>query len=230
MISIITPILDEEEYIKPFLENLGKLSGSFEIILVDGGSSDRTVEYLDNYNDIFRDRVVLLKTNRGRANQMNLGAQRARGDILLFLHVDCRLHKNSLNLIEEEVKLGKAIGGGFIQSYENSDSFFTIVSVFGNFRASLTKTFFGDYGIFIRKDIFRKVRGFDDLYFLEDVEFCRKVKKHGKMVQIRSIIICSSRRYQSKGRVRLSIAFISVYIFNLFGIFPKFLSRYLIEK
>jgi len=231
MISIITPILNEEKYIASFLDHLRKIEGNSEIILVDGGSSDHTINRIEKIRKKFNFReLIVLITKPGRGIQMNKGAARANGDILLFLHVDCAIQADSIEKIEAKIYSGEIIGGGFKQFFSEPDLFFKIISIFGNQRVKLTNTFFGDYGIFIRKDIFEKVDGFDEIAYLEDVEFCKKVKKYGNVEQIDCNIFTSTRRYLSKGRLRVTLAFILASTFNIFGFRPKLLYEYIVRR
>ena len=229
MISIITPLLNERGHINSFLDNISKIEGNFELILVDGGSVDGTMDEVMTNRSRFNKRLSILESESGRANQMNKGAEYANGDILLFLHVDCSIQKGSLEIIENTVKSGKVIGGGFKQAFSNSDSFLQFVSILGNIRTRVMKIFFGDYGVFIRKDVFEKVGGYDNIQFLEDVELSNKVKKYGKLIQIDSVILTSPRRYETKGRLRLSIFFALAYLFNLVKFRPKFLIKYIVD-
>jgi rSAM/selenodomain-associated transferase 2 len=228
MISIITPILNEEGYVMPFIAHIRDLEGDFELIMVDGGSSDGTLKEVENSMDGHR--IKLLRTQRGRAIQMNKGAEAACGDILLFLHVDCFIAKDSLKLIETEIYVEKNIGGGFKQYFSDPDAFLKFVSAFGNLRARFTKIFFGDYGIFLRKDIFERIGSYDNLPFLEDVELCKKAKKYGNLARIDRFIYTSPRRYLSKGRIRLTVVFILAGLFNYAGFRPRFLLKYIIDK
>lgn len=230
MISIITPILNEEGYVRPFLIHLNKVQGDFELILVDGGSKDGTIKEVENCRNEFHGKLRLLRAERGRAIQMNQGAKAARGDILLFLHVDCFIQKDSMWLIEKEVYRKGIIGGGFRQAFYDTDIFLKFNSAFGNLRVSLTKIFFGDYGIFLRKDIFEKIGYYDNIPILEDVELCNKAKKHGKLVQIDRFIFTSPRRYLSHGRFRLTMIFSLACLLNMVGFRPRFLIRYIADK
>ena len=146
MISIITPVLNEEENIRPFLSHLDSLDGGFELILVDGGSSDRTVEEVRKWKDSFNRTIMILGTCRGRGIQMNKGAVAAQGDILLFLHVDCLLKKDALILMEKAIHEKNAIGGGFKQAFSNPDFFLKFQSAFGNLHAGATGIFLGTSG------------------------------------------------------------------------------------
>lgn len=230
MISIITPLLNEEGYVKPFLDHLGDLEGNFELIFVDGGSSDQTLEEVERNIREFDFEINLLKADRGRAVQLNRGAENADGNIVLFLHVDCFLPKYALKLIERGILKNGVVGGGFTHAFLNADLFLRIVSIFGNLRSRLTKTFFGDFGIFFRKDVFQKIGGYDDLPFLEDVEICRRAKRHGNLINIDCHIFTSTRRYISKGRLRLTVMYILACLINLIGFRPRFFVNYIVDR
>ena len=230
MISIITPIINERENIRPFLDHLNTIQGDFELILIDGGSSDGTITEVNKYRDRFIRELKLLKTSQGRGKQMNKGADSAKGDILLFLHVDCTIEKDSIIVIEKEIKEHKIIGGGMIQSFSQPDFFLQFISHYGNVRTRMTKMFFGDFGIFVRRDIFKKIGGYDDIIYLEDVEFCKKAKKYGKLKQIDKKIVTSPRRFLSKGKIKITAVFILSLLPNIVGVRPKFLIRYLVDK
>jgi rSAM/selenodomain-associated transferase 2 len=229
MISIITPVFNEEKNIEPYMSHLGSLEGDFELIMVDGGSSDHTVEEVQKCIDSFNHKILLVVSERGRAIQMNRGAKMAKGDLFLFLHVDCVLRKDALTIIEKVKYDNNIAGGGFKQAFSNPDFFLKFQSDIGNIRAGLTQVFFGDYGIFLKKKVFRKIGGYDDIAFLEDVEICRKAKRYGRLLQVDRKIVTSPRRYLKKGKIRLTIAFILANMFNDIGWRPGFLWKYIVE-
>ncbi|MCL7412544.1 MAG: TIGR04283 family arsenosugar biosynthesis glycosyltransferase [ANME-2 cluster archaeon] len=230
MISIITPVLNEKGYVEPFLIHLNTINGDIELILVDGGSTDGTINEILGCTNNFRHRLELLETKTGRGHQMNRGAEKARGNILLFLHVDSLINRDSLRIIERTLKDTAIIGGGFTQRFNDPDTFLTMMSLLGNFRTRLTNIFYGDYGFFIKKEIFEQMGGYDDIPYLEDVEICRRAKKFGKLKQIDCKIYTSARRYTSKGRIRLSIVFILAVLMNSLGLRPAFLGNYIADK
>jgi rSAM/selenodomain-associated transferase 2 len=229
MISIITPVLNERENLGRFLEHVNGLESDFELIFVDGGSTDGTAEELKKTREGFDHPLTVVSSSQGRGLQMNIGAEAAKGDILLFLHVDSEIEKDSINVIESKVSEEGIIGGGFTHSFEDPDTFLKLTSAFGNIRARTTKIFFGDFGIFLRKDIFHSMGGYDEIPFLEDVELCRKAKHYGNMDQINRLIKTSSRRYEKKGKLRLTAFFTLAVLLNSVGLRPKFLYRYIVE-
>lgn len=230
MISIITPVINERDFVKPFFEQMRALNGDFELILVDGGSSDGTLEEVRKSIEELSHPTRLLEARVGRAAQMNRGAEEAQGDILLFLHVDCLIPKDSLGFIEAEIYKNRIIGGAFKQTFSTSDSFLRFISTFGNLRSRLTGTFFGDYGIFLRRDLFQKIGGYDNTPFLEDVELCWKAKKYGRLSQIDRHILTSPRRYLSNGRLRTTVIFAVVCLLHLLRIRPRFFIKHMTYK
>ena len=232
MISIITPVLNEEGYVKPFLFHLNDVGeeGDLELILVDGGSTDSTIDEIREFSTNFNHRLELLEARKGRGNQMNKGAEKARGDILLFLHVDSLINRGSLKMIEKELEDEGTVGGGFTQRFKDPDTFMKLVSFLGNLRTRSTGMFYGDYGFFIKREIFENIGGYDDIPFLEDVEICRKAKRSGKLKQIDCKIHTSSRRYENKGRIKLSIVFRLAVVMNALGFRPQFLGKYIADK
>jgi rSAM/selenodomain-associated transferase 2 len=230
MISIITPVLNESANIRSFLEHLNTLTGDFELIFVDGGSTDNTVKEINKYKKKFVKKLTIVKSSKGRGKQMNMGASVAKGKIFLFLHVDCTIQNDVIPIIEKEMKNNKIIGGGMIQAFTSNDCFLILVSNFGNLRSKASQIFFGDTGIFISRDIFKKIGGYDDIIFLEDVEFCRKAKKYGKLKQIDSIIYTSPRRYLNVGKTKITIIFTITYLLNTIGFRPKYLTKFIVDK
>jgi rSAM/selenodomain-associated transferase 2 len=230
MISIITPVLNEEKNITPFLYHLNQIDGNFELILVDGGSSDKTLDEIKKYKNNFKRKLTCLNTSPGRGHQMNKGARVSKYDILLFLHVDSIIEKDAIIAIENEMIKDIIVGGCLTQTFSDSDNFLKLASIFGNFRARFTKIFFGDCGIFVKKDIFEKLGGYDEIIFLEDVEFSKKLKKYGKTMLLSKNITTSPRRYLDQGKIKITLIFTLTYLLNIMGKRPKFLIKFIVEK
>jgi rSAM/selenodomain-associated transferase 2 len=229
-ISIITPVLNEEDMITAFLDHLAGLPGSFELIVVDGGSTDLTCAVVRDYTKRFPATLHLLSTEAGRSFQMNNGAQAAKGEILLFLHVDCRIPADSLEVIARACGEPGVCGGAFTHSFGEPGIFHAVIGILVNACTKYTRTFFGDSGIFVRHDIFFKAGGFPIIPWCEDLEFCRSVKKYCRMKQIERVIMSSPRRFQRVGRVKLTTVYLLAILLNMAGIRPMFLKRYIIDR
>jgi rSAM/selenodomain-associated transferase 2 len=230
MISIITPVLNEEDMVLPLFGNLNECNGDFELIIVDGGSTDNTISEIEKRRTAFKHDLTVLRSDRSRAVQMNKGAGIARGSIFLFLHADSLIETDSLIKIERVLKNGHYIGGGYLQYFSGDDDFLKALSELGNMRVRMGMIFYGDYGIFIRKDIFEQMGGYDEIKILEDVELCKKAKKYGKLVQIESLLLTSPRRFENIGKAKLSAIFITALILNIFSKRPEFLVKYISDR
>lgn len=192
MISIIVPVLNEEENVKRLQENLKSLEGEFEVIFCDGGSTDQTLERI-------APEFTVIKNQKGRGYQMNAGAKMARGDLLFFIHCDVQLEKNVLKKIPECVKMGQAVG--YLQIRFDSDKLLMkICAVMSGLRVSMRKIVYGDQGIVIQRELFEKMGRIPELPLMEDLEFSLRLKKKKVPLQkIQSSITTSARRFEKNG-------------------------------
>jgi rSAM/selenodomain-associated transferase 2 len=229
LISIITPVLNEEEVILPFLDHLAMLRGAFELIVVDGGSSDLTSDIIRQHAGKFPAPLDLLSAPKGRSSQMNAGAAAAQGEILLFLHADCMIPPDSLTVIIQACEIPGVCGGAFTHSFGDAGPFHGVTRDIINMLAKYSRVFFGDFGIFVKRDVFFRVGGFEIIPFCEDLEFCRSARRFGRMVQLDRVIMSSPRRFERIGRMKLTAVYILATLLNLIGIRPLFLKRYIVD-
>jgi len=200
MVSIILPVYNEE---KKLIEHTKWLKDCFrqaELIFVDGGSIDRSIEIARQYGRV-------LQSGKGRAIQMNFGAKQAKNDILLFLHADNIVSPESLENIEKEIQQDGVMGGCLTQRIDKKGLIFRLIEMQGNIRARMTRVFYGDQGIFVRKDIFFHLGGFPDVSIFEDVLFSRKLRREGKTVVLLDKIMASPRRWEKRGIIKTMIMF-----------------------
>jgi rSAM/selenodomain-associated transferase 2 len=218
LISIIVPVLNEEKSIENTLRQLCNLDGEKEIIVVDGGSSDNTVQIASKYSTIVQSR-------RGRANQTNKGAEAAKGDILWFVHSDSIVSKDSLYGIEYAVSRGYTCGGFSLYFYDYNTRFMRFISRTSNWRAKYLGLYFGDQGIFVKRDIFNKLGGYKEIELMEDWELSRRLHKTKKMKMLDVKIGTSARRFKNGGQLKTMLLMHKIKIFYVLGMSPSKLNK-----
>lgn len=213
MISIIIPTFNEEKVLPETLHHLLRQPGDFEIIVVDGGSIDHTCEIVRR-----EPRVRLLTAPKGRASQMNSGAQLASGDCLLFLHADTLLPKGALarlNTLETDATVQ---AGGFLHQFSGTNWRLRMLSYFNNVRCRWSKIIYGDQAMFVRRTLFEQLGGFPNEPILEDVLFSRKLVRIVTPVLLTPPVITDSRKFvqmgiwRSAARGALILLFIQLHI------------------
>lgn len=217
MISIIIPTLNEENQISGLVENIFMLKGDFEIIFVDGGSDDRTVE-------LFPSTAGCLFERRNRAVQMNRGAEVSKGEVLLFLHADTRLPENALKTIEKEISRG-AVGGRFKVRLDEPGLIYRIIENGINSRDRITGGSTGDQAIFVRRDIFESLGGYREIPICEDLDFARRLKRAGKYIQLNEYAKTSARRWKKAGVIRVILLMWIIRFLFLLKVPPVFLKK-----
>jgi rSAM/selenodomain-associated transferase 2 len=200
MICVIIPIYNEEKILKENSAWFKNLSGQSELIFADGGSTDRSVEFAYSYGNV-------LSGDKGRAIQMNRGAKCAQQDTLLFLHADNTISPETLLSIEKEVEKNGVVGGCLTQRIDKKGLIYRTIEAQGNLRARLSKVFYGDQGIFVKKDIFFKIGGFPEVPIMEDVLFTRGLRRMGKTVVLSDKIVASPRRWEKKGVIKTALLY-----------------------
>lgn len=196
-ISVIIPAYNEADTIGRCIEDvLGK--PNVEVIVVDGGSLDNTVEIAKRYC------LKVIEGPKNRARQMNLGAKFATGNILLFLHADCLLKDGGMEEIGKFLRDGY-IGGCLSQKIISNKIIYRSIEASGNIRARLFKIFYGDQAIFVKRDIFFKLGGFDNVGLFDDVIFSKKLKKAGKVCVLKNKVVASARRWEKQGIVKTTL-------------------------
>ena len=198
-----------------------QLEGDTEVVLVDGGSSDGTIDLILKENRAF----TLVKSGRSRAGQMNQGARNSKGDILLFLHADSILPANAVELIEKTLADGEFIGGGFSLAIDEKAFIYRLIAYFSNLRVRFFGQFFGDQAIFIRRDIFQELDGFKDLELMEDMDLSRRARERGKMLQLPQEVVTSARRWKRNGVLRTIWLMQKIKLLYFLGVHPDRLSE-----
>jgi len=192
-LSIIMPVLDEVAGIEAALTALSPYRArSVELIVVDGASSDNTVTLARP----LADRV--LAAPRGRAAQMNSGAAVARGEILLFLHVDTRLPDDADTLIRDGLARSGRVWGRFDVRFDTR-GLFSVIAFLMNLRSRLAGIATGDQAIFVTRTAFESVGGFPPIALMEDVALSARLKRIDRPLCLRARVTTSARRWRAHG-------------------------------
>jgi rSAM/selenodomain-associated transferase 2 len=201
MVAVIIPTLNEAELLPETLRRIRANTAICEMLVVDGGSEDETVQLAEAGGA-----RVIHSPKRLRAFQMNLGAQQARGDVFLFLHADTWIGPHALQQIEKTLDRPDVVGGGFARRFQGASPFLHVTCRIGECRSRLFGWFFGDQGIFARRSAFEHAGGFRELLLFEDIDFCRRLSRIGNLSMLRPPIVSSSRRFEARGSLLTTIS------------------------
>lgn len=193
MLTVIVPVLDEARIVRAALDELLAQAGAFEVIVADGGSSDGTCELAESMPG-----VRCVRSGRGRGAQMNAGAHAARGDVLLFLHIDTRLEPGALQAVQAAVADGLQ-AGAFTHRFSVRDWRLRLISAGHNAKCRLNGIYYGDHGIFVRRDLFERIGGFPEVPVLEDVIFCERLRRHARGRLLPQVATTDARRFLHHG-------------------------------
>ncbi|HEY7241590.1 MAG TPA: TIGR04283 family arsenosugar biosynthesis glycosyltransferase [Burkholderiales bacterium] len=214
-LSIVMPALNEGERIGAALEALAPLRArGCEVLVVDGGSADRTRELAAPLCD----RVV--SSARGRAVQMNCGTREASGAALLFLHVDTLLPPDSDLLIDKALE--NRLWGRFDVEIEGRQRLLKVVACAMNLRSRLSGIATGDQAIFVRRNAFP---GFPPIVLMEDIAFSREMKRRGPPACLRARVRTSGRRWERHGVLRTVLLMWRLRLLYYLGAKPERLAR-----
>jgi len=220
-ISVIIPALNEAASLPHTLEALqGLRHRGHEVILVDGGSSDATI-------DVGRPLVdTVLQTARGRAVQMRAGADAASGAVLWFLHADTRAPEQADRLIGRALKDASTQWGRFDVQLCKHRASLRLVAALMNTRSRLSGIATGDQGIFVRRTLYNDIGGFPPLPLMEDIALSRALRRHGRPAAIRQRLRSSPRRWEQHGVIRTILLMWGLRLAYFAGVAPGRLARF----
>lgn len=192
-LSIVVPALDEADSISATVRDA--LAQADEAIVVDGGSRDATGALAAAAGA----RVV--QAPRGRASQMNAGAAVAQGDVLLFLHADCRLPAGAGDAVRTAVGAG-ARWGRFDVRLDSPRASLAVVGAMMNLRSRLSGIATGDQALFVDRGLWEALDGYAPIPLMEDVELCTRLRRVARCACLRERVTVSARRWETRGVVR----------------------------
>lgn len=186
----MVPLLNESAVVPELIDHLHSLNAA-QIIIVDGGSDDNTVELLKQAG------LTVVNSTAGRANQMNAGARQASESILLFLHADTRLPANyQSEIVKAEV------WGRFDVRFDSALRAMSVIAFFMNWRSRLSAVATGDQAIFVDASVFNSIGGFPNMPIMEDVALCKRLRQLHAPHSSKAKVTTSARRWVHNGIVR----------------------------
>jgi rSAM/selenodomain-associated transferase 2 len=219
-LSIILPVLNEGEAIAAALDALGKLRAlGTEVIVVDGGSHDATIQRAR----LRADRVI--SAPRGRALQMNAGAAKATGDVLMFLHADTRLPADADHVVLNQLERSGRAWGRFDVKIDGRSPLLRVVGFFMSLRSRLTGIATGDQAIFVRRDTFHEVGGFAEIPLMEDIALSKRLKRVSRPLCLSERVVTSGRRWDDNGVFATILLMWRLRLAYFFGADPKELAQ-----
>lgn len=241
-ISIVIPTLEEERYLGRTLRQLQILDPPpYEIVIVDGGSTDRTTDIANATATASHTPVrVLTGCDRGRSRQMNAGAAVAMGDILCFLHADTLIPDDAMAMIATTLTDNQIVGGGFISlmcgdrgtrwgiSLQNYlKTYWTPLIFRPHLFLRGLRAIFGDQTLFCRRQAFLDCGGFDaELPILEEIDLCFKLVRLGRLRVVDRVVLSSDRRVARWGSWKASLLYWAIGLGWLLGISPTWLQHW----
>jgi rSAM/selenodomain-associated transferase 2 len=220
-LSVIIPALNEAVAITTTLQALQPLRArGHEIILVDGGSNDLTVDL----GRPLADRVI--QTGAGRATQMRAGAALAAGSVLWFLHADTTAPENADRLIMQALQRKRAGWGRFDVQLSKTRPLQRCVGWMMNQRSRLSGIVTGDQGLFVTRDLYDAVGGFPEIALMEDIALSRALRRHGHPVVIQQRLVSSPRRWLAHGVLRTILRMWMLRLGYFLGVKPERLATY----
>ena len=221
--SIIIPVLHESDRINSLIDHIHYLvrDNGHEIIVVDGSPGKDTV------GAIRRKGVIKLGTEKGRARQMNAGASRAKGEILIFLHADTELPTRAFARIDSTLKGNRYVAGAFSLGIRSNKNILRSLARLASLRCRITRIPYGDQAIFIRRDYFRKIGSYRELPLMEDVELMRRIKNRGDRICIlRDHVMTSARRWEEEGSLFGPVRNTILFTLFILRVSPEKLARF----
>jgi len=189
------PVFNEEAVLPEWIANVHQLDAD-EWMVVDGGSTDNTCQLLE------KSPLRWIRSEPGRAVQMNAGAQNASSDILLFIHSDTIIGSSHILAIQQAMQDESCVGGRFDVRLSGHGLALCVIAWFINMRSRLSGISTGDQCQFVRRSVFERMGGFPEQALMEDIEFSKRLKRHGRIACLSEKVVTSSRRWETHGVVR----------------------------
>ena len=222
-LSIVVPILNEEAILPDLIDKLRDCQSSsdfpVECVFVDGGSSDGSPTLCEAAD------FPVVRSEKGRGQQLHQGALQSQGEILLFLHADSHITPTHCQLAVQSVQDNGIMAGGFRLRFDHKHPILKLAEWINLIRFRLTRVLYGDHGVFIRRDKYQYVGGFPAQALFEDIAFSKRLKKLGRVVMLSQPLQTSARRFRAGGVLRTYLLMATLHILYWLKVSPERLSR-----
>ncbi|MCS6874749.1 MAG: glycosyltransferase [Pyrinomonadaceae bacterium] len=226
-LSVIIPTYNEESIIEDTLETLARLVNIDEVVIVDGGSTDKTVRIIEKFDDPLQ-KITLVKTKETiRAKQFSEGVARAKGEVLWFLLPEMRPKQGTARKIKAVMKYKEIVGGEFELIFEARKSWSRLLAKLLQWVSPSSLSCLNS-SIFVRRKAYENAGGFEYIPFLELHELRRKLSKQGNFVILAdSPISLSFEKIERQSAVRFLSKFVTCQVLHFLGLPPKIISKVL---
>jgi len=218
-VSVVIPAINEVDVIEKAVVSANQ-AGAHEVIVVDGGSADGTLEAAAELD------CRVIRSSPGRAKQQNTGAAASSGDVLVFQHADAWLDEHVVKQVQDAASDKTPLFGVFRQRIEADGVKFRLLERGNVWRAKWLGVVHGDQGIVVTADLFREVGGFPDVPFLEDIQLGRALRRRCWPVLLDGPLHASARRWLNKGVIRQTLTNWFIVALHFIGFSPQWLSRF----
>lgn len=224
-ISFVVPALNEEQALLAQQTNLKNIIAmGHEIIVVDGGSQDKTLKIAKDAG------CICISTKPSRGFQLHEGAKKSTNEILVFLHADTILPENATETIQNAFTLKKYHWGRFNVSFTNTSFSFKVIAWFMNKRSCLSSMVTGDHTVFVGRKLYFESGGFADIPIMEDIELSKILKKHSQPICLKECATTSSRKWEQQGIIRTIFLMWRLRLYYFLGVPASHLAKIYYQK
>lgn len=215
-LSVIIPTFNEAKNINQTIEALYERAATtpYEIIVVDCGSSDGTMDCIKRKEVIT---IINPRLAGKKCRSLRMGTNIAQGEVLLFLDGDTLVPQQYDKAIEKALQNPEVVGGAFEFALDKKSVSFFLFTLVNRIRYRFRKRFYGDQGVFVRKEIYQKAGGWPERSLLETAYLCKNLQKWGKLQLISQPMVTSSRRFTEGGVWRVFLHDVRIWAMDLFG-------------
>lgn len=225
MVSVIIPTYNEATSILSVLEPLKEVRGDFEVLVADGASSDQTRRLVREAAVAYPRRLRVVESVRNRAMQCNRAAQQACGDTFLFLHADILVPPETVESVNESLRDPSVVGGNFQIVFQGGSA----VEIFFTWCYRVRRPFgiyYGDSGLFVRREVFDRMGGFKPIPIMDDYEFIRRLERAGNTLCLNPPMLVSDRRWRVQGLFTTLFSWVWIQTLYSLGVPAERLSRW----